>query len=172
MVMMHVRFPLSLRNVQDLLHDRGIDICHETVRHWVDRFGIFFAQKIRKRHSERMRQSPQWQWHMDGVFVNICRQAKNLWRAFDHECGVLVSFVTKTRDKASGFKFTRKVMKRTRRRANTSTAGPKARTCRFDEESGRYPISGDYEVSRSSPRFIPQCTTNSSSTGISIPAQT
>jgi putative transposase len=33
-VMTYVRFPLSLRNVEDLLFERGIDICHETVRHW------------------------------------------------------------------------------------------------------------------------------------------
>jgi len=59
-VMMYVRFPLSLRNVEDLLHERGIDICYETVRQWVDRFGTYFAHKIRKRRSERMRQSPQW----------------------------------------------------------------------------------------------------------------
>ena len=58
-VMMYVRFPLSLRNVEDLLHERGIDVCHETVRHWVDRFGTYFAHKIRKYRSERMRQSPQ-----------------------------------------------------------------------------------------------------------------
>ncbi|MEM1390778.1 MAG: IS6 family transposase, partial [Pseudomonadota bacterium] len=46
-VMMYVRFPLSLRNVEDLLHERGIDICHESVRLWVDRFGPVFANKIR-----------------------------------------------------------------------------------------------------------------------------
>lgn len=39
--MMHVRFPLSLRNVEELLHKRGIDTCHETVRYWWDRFGLF-----------------------------------------------------------------------------------------------------------------------------------
>ena len=38
-VMMYVRLPLSLRNVEDLLFERGIDICHETVRHWLNRFG-------------------------------------------------------------------------------------------------------------------------------------
>ncbi|MEZ5986933.1 MAG: hypothetical protein R3B94_13380 [Hyphomonas sp.] len=48
-VMMYVRFPLSLRNVEDLLHERGIDVCHETVRHLVDRFGTYVAHKIRKR---------------------------------------------------------------------------------------------------------------------------
>jgi putative transposase len=42
-VMLYVRFQLSLRNVEDLLHERGIDICHESVRLWVDRFGPMFA---------------------------------------------------------------------------------------------------------------------------------
>ena len=42
-VMMYVRFPLSLRNVEDLLHERGVDVCHESVRLWVDRFGPVFA---------------------------------------------------------------------------------------------------------------------------------
>ena len=45
-VMMYVRFPLSLRNVEDLLAERGIDICHETVRHWWNRFGPLFAADI------------------------------------------------------------------------------------------------------------------------------
>ena len=48
-VMMYVRFPLSLRNVEDLLFERGIDICHETVRHWWNRFGPMFAADIRRR---------------------------------------------------------------------------------------------------------------------------
>jgi transposase InsO family protein len=59
-VMMYARFPLSLRNVEDLLHKRGIDICHESFRLWVDRLGTYFAHKIRKSRSESMRRSPQW----------------------------------------------------------------------------------------------------------------
>jgi putative transposase len=110
--MLCVRFPLSLRNVEDLLHERGIDICHETVRHWVDRFGTHFAYKIRKHRSERMRQSPQWQWHLDEVFVKIRGKTHYLWRAVDHEGEVLESFVTKTRDKASALRIMRKAMKR------------------------------------------------------------
>jgi putative transposase len=47
-VMMYVRFPLSLRNVEDLLFERGIDICHETVRLWWNRFGPLFAADIRR----------------------------------------------------------------------------------------------------------------------------
>ena len=46
-VMMYVRYPLSLRQVEDLLFERGIDICHETVRHWWNRFGPLFAAEIR-----------------------------------------------------------------------------------------------------------------------------
>ena len=48
-VMMYVRYPLSLREVEDLLFERGIDICHETVRFWWNRFGPMFAAEIRKR---------------------------------------------------------------------------------------------------------------------------
>ena len=48
-VMMYVRFPLSLRNVEDLLFERGIDLCHETVRHWWNRFGPMFVETIRQR---------------------------------------------------------------------------------------------------------------------------
>ena len=49
--MMYVRFPLSLRNVEDLLHERGIEISHETVRFWWHRFGPLFAAEIRKRRA-------------------------------------------------------------------------------------------------------------------------
>ena len=68
-VLMHVRFPLPLRNVEDLLHERGINVCHETVGLWGGRFGTHFAHKIRKRRSEAMRRCPQWLWHLDEVFV-------------------------------------------------------------------------------------------------------
>jgi putative transposase len=54
-VMMYVRYPLSLRNVEDLLAERGIDISHETVRFWWNRFGPMFAAEIRKRRVAHMR---------------------------------------------------------------------------------------------------------------------
>ena len=47
-VVLHARFSVSLRNVDDLLFERGIDLCHETVRHWWNRFGPMFAGKIRR----------------------------------------------------------------------------------------------------------------------------
>jgi transposase-like protein len=110
-VMMYIRFPLSLRNVEDLLHERGIDICHETVRFWWHRFGPMFAAEIRKRRVEGMRSS-HWRWHLDEVFVKINGEWHYLWRAVDHGGEVLESFVTKTRDQKAASKFLRKTLKR------------------------------------------------------------
>ena len=111
-VMMYVRFPLSLRNVEDLLHERGIDISHETVRFWWNRFGPMFAAEIRRKRVDHMRAGPQWRWHVDEVFVKINGELHYLWRAVDHEGEVLEAFVTKTRDRKAALKFLRKLMKR------------------------------------------------------------
>ncbi len=111
-VMMYVRFPLSLRNVEDLLFERGIDICHETVRLWWTRFGPLFASEIRKQRASRMRGFRQWRWHLDEMYVKIGGEMHYLWRAVDHEGEVLESFVTKTRDKAAALRFIKKAMKR------------------------------------------------------------
>ena len=111
-VMMYVRFPLSLRNVEDLLHERGVDVCHESVRLWVDRFGPIFAGKIKTKRAYYMRQHTQWQWHLDEVFVKINGVQHYLWRAVDHEGEVLESYVTKTRDKHAALRFLKKAMKR------------------------------------------------------------
>ncbi len=110
-VMMCVRFPLSLRNIEGLLHERGIDISHETVRFWWNRFGPMFVAEIRKRRLEEMRSS-RWRWHLDEVFVKINGERHYLWRAVDHEGGVLESLVTKTRDKKAALKFLKKSLKR------------------------------------------------------------
>ena len=110
-VMMYVRFPLSLRNVEDLLHERGIDICHETVRFWWNRFGPMFAAEIKTRRIEGMRSS-HWRWHLDEMFERISGERHYLWLAVDHEGEVLESFVTKTRDKKAALKFPKKAMKK------------------------------------------------------------
>jgi putative transposase len=111
-VMMYVRFPLSLRNVEDLLHERGIEISYETVRFWWNRFGPMFAAEIRRRRVDRMRAGPQWRWHVDEVFVKINGKRHYLWRAVDHEGEVLEAFVSRKRDRKAALKFLRKTMKR------------------------------------------------------------
>ncbi len=111
-VMMYIRFPLSLRQVEDLLHERGIDICHETVRAWWNRFGPMFAAEIRKKRSSSMRTHIQWRWHLDEVFVRIHGETYYLRRAVDHEGEFLEAFVTKRRDRKAALRFLRKAMKR------------------------------------------------------------
>ena len=111
-VVMYVRFPLSLRNVEDFLHERGIDISHETVRFWWNRLGTVFAAEIRKKRVSQMRAYSNWQWHLDEVFVKINGETHYLWRAVDHEGEVLESYVTKRRDQKGALKFLRKTMKR------------------------------------------------------------
>ncbi|MDB4212343.1 IS6 family transposase, partial [Ascidiaceihabitans sp.] len=111
-VMLYVRFPLSLRNVEDLLHERGIEISHETVRFWWNRFGPLFAAEIRKKRVSQMRVYSNWQWHLDEVFVKINGETHYLWLAVDHEGEVLESYVSKRRDRKAALKFLKKAMKR------------------------------------------------------------
>jgi putative transposase len=110
-VMMYVRFPLSLRQVEDLLHERGIDVSYETIRFWWNRFGPLFAAEIKKKRSSLTGSHTQWQWHLDEVFVKIGGENHYLWRAVDHEGEVLESFVTKKRDRKAALRFLRKIMK-------------------------------------------------------------
>ena len=111
-VMMYVRYPLSLRNVEDLLFERGIDLCHETVRHWWNRFGPLFAADIRRQRVSRMRGFRHWNFHLDEMYVRLNGEMVYLWRAVDHEGEVLESYVTRTRDKAAALRFMKKALKR------------------------------------------------------------
>ena len=110
-VMMYVKYPLSLRNVEDLLAERGIDISHETVRFWWNRFGPMFAAEIRKKRVAHMRRYPQWHWHLDEVFVKVNGKLCYLWRAVDHEGEGLEAVVTAKRDKAAALKLLKWIMK-------------------------------------------------------------
>jgi putative transposase len=110
-VMLHVRYPPSLRNVEDMLAERGIDICHEMVRLWWNRFGPLFATEIKPRIRLR-RGCPEWRWHLDEVFVKINSVTHYLWRAVDHEGEVLEAVATKRRDRRAALNFLKKLMKR------------------------------------------------------------
>jgi hypothetical protein len=83
--MMYVRFPLSLPNFEDLQHERGIEISHETVRFWWNRFGPMFAAEIRKKrihqlraHSPKLFYRTTWKVTITDagqIYYNHCRQA-------------------------------------------------------------------------------------------------
>ena len=82
-VMMYIRYPLSLRQVEDLLFERDIDICHETVRFWWNRFGPMFAAEIRKRRLHH-RSFSQWRWrHCQSKFVYFAKTSEPDFVAID-----------------------------------------------------------------------------------------
>ena len=125
-VMLYVRYPLSLRNVEDLLFERGYDLCHETVRLWWNRFGPMFAADIRRQRVSRMKGFRQWRWHLDEMYVKLNGEMVYLWRAVDHEGEVLESYVTKKRDKSAALAFMKKALKRHGKAETIVTGGLKS----------------------------------------------
>jgi putative transposase len=111
-VMLYVRYPLSLRNVEDLLFERGYDLCHETVRLWWNRFGPLFAADIRRQRVSRMKGFRHWRWHLDEMYVKLNGEMVYLWRAVDQEGEILESYVTRKRDKSAALAFMTKALKR------------------------------------------------------------
>ena len=109
-VMMYIRYPLSLRQVEDILFERGIDICHETIRFWWNRFGPMFANEIRKRGLHH-RSFSQWRWHLDEVFVRINGETHYLWRAVDQDGDTIDILVQRRRNKKAAARFFRRLLK-------------------------------------------------------------
>ena len=106
-VWLYFRFPLSLRDVEDLLAERGIDVSYETVRRWALKFGIAYARKLRG-----FRPRPDTHWHLDEVFVSINGKRMYLWRAVDNEGEVLDILVQSRRDTKAALKLMRKLLKK------------------------------------------------------------
>src|SRR5271157_2426471 len=83
-IWLYLRFTLSLRDVEDLLAERGVAASYETVRRWVNHFGPMIAADLRKR-----RLKPHTTWHLDEVYLKIDGRMVYLWRAVDAEGEVL-----------------------------------------------------------------------------------
>jgi len=105
-VWLYLRFTLSLRDVQDLLAERGIIVSHETIRRWVISFGPIYARRLRA-----MRPTPTGRWYIDEVFVSITGRQMYLWRAVDDEGEVLDVLVQARRDKDAAPRLMRKLLK-------------------------------------------------------------
>jgi len=101
-VKMYIRYPLP--QVEDVSFERGIDICHETVRFWWNRLGPMFAAETRKQRVHQ-RSYSHWRWHLDEVLVRVNGETHDLWRAVDHEGEVLEVFATKRRNRTVALKF-------------------------------------------------------------------
>jgi transposase-like protein len=106
-IWLYLRFTLSLRDVEELLAERGLEISYETVRRWVRKFGPMYARNLR-----RLRPRPSSTWHLDEMVVSIGGQKMYLWRAVDGEGEVLDMLVQPRRNKAAALKLMRKLLKK------------------------------------------------------------
>ena len=106
-VWLYFRFPLSFRDVEDLLAERGIDVSYETVRRWALKFGQAYARRLRT-----TRPRPDVRWHLDEMFVSINGKRMYLWRAVDSEGEVLDILVQSRRNKRAARKLMRKLLKK------------------------------------------------------------
>jgi putative transposase len=155
-VMMYVRFPLSLRNVEDLLFERGIDLCHETVRFWQNRFGPLLAADIRRQRVNRMKGFRQWKWHLYEVLVKTNAEMHCLWRAIDHEGEVLEFYVTRARGSKAALKFMRKTLKRHGRAEAIVTDGLRSYPAAMRElGNGQRPEMGRHANNRAENSHLP-----------------
>jgi transposase-like protein len=105
-VWLYFRFTLSLRDVEELLAERGIEVSREAIRCWVIKFGPLIAANLR-----RQRDRPSPRWHLDEVVVKIRGRRLWLWRAVDDEGEVLDMLVQKRRNKAAALKLFRKLLR-------------------------------------------------------------
>ena len=106
-VWLYFRFPLSFRDVEDLLVERGIDVSYETVRRWSLKFGLAYAKSLRASLPR-----PDARWHLDEVFDSINAKRMCLWRAVDSEGEVLEILVQSRRNRTAALKLMRKLLKK------------------------------------------------------------
>jgi len=105
-IWLYFRFTLSVRDVEELLAERGIEVSREAIRCWVIKFGPLIAANLR-----RARQSPAGHWHLDEMVVKIRGRRLWLWRAVDDEGEVLDMLVQRRRNKAAALKLLGKLLR-------------------------------------------------------------
>jgi putative transposase len=108
-VWLYFRFPLSFREVEELMLERGIAVSYETIRRWCGKFGQTYACALRRRQPK-----PGDKWHLDEVFIKINGRLQYLWRAVDQDGTVLDILVQSRRNKAAARRFFRRLLKKTR----------------------------------------------------------
>src|SRR6478752_7250309 len=138
-VWLYFRFPLSFREVEELMLVRGVAVSYETIRRWCAKFGQAYANQLRRR-----RPRPGDKWHLDEVFVGINGRLRYLWRAVDQHGNVLDVLVQSRRNAVAAKRFFGKLLKGLRYgRACWSptswaaTRSPTARSCRRWSTGGR-----------------------------------
>jgi putative transposase len=106
-VWLYYRFPLSLRHVEDLLAERGIEVSFQTVSEWASKFGREYARSLRR----RSRGSFADKWHLDEMVVAIKGRKYWLWRAVDADGSVLDALIQSRRNRKAALRLMRKLLK-------------------------------------------------------------
>jgi putative transposase len=101
----YFRFNLSLRDIEELLFERGVVVTYETIRRWCDKFGAGFAHR-----AKTARRKPGGIWHLDEMFVSLRGEPYMLWRAVDEDGVELDVLLQKRRDKAAAKRFFKRVL--------------------------------------------------------------
>ena len=105
-IWLYFRFNLSLREIEELMAERGVDVSYETIRRWIDSYGSVFAKRIKSRA-----QNPSPRWHLDEVYTKINGKMIYLWRAVDDEGTVLDIVVQSRRNKKAAMRLLRKLIR-------------------------------------------------------------
>ena len=105
-VWLYHRFPLSFREVEELMLQRGVVVSYETIRQWCAKFGQVYANRLRRRRAR-----PGDKWHLDEVFIRINGTIHFLWRAVDQHGNVLDVLVQSRRNALAAIKFFRRLLK-------------------------------------------------------------
>ena len=104
-VRLYLRFALSFRDVEELLAERGVTVSYETVRRWVAKFGVHYADELRRREVRAGRT-----WHLDEMATRIGGQQHWLWRAVDEHGQTLDVLVQERRDADGAARFFRRLL--------------------------------------------------------------
>ena len=102
----YFRFQLSLRDIEELLLERGVAVTYETVRRWCGKFGAAFARRVKA-----ARRKPGGTWHLDEMYVTLRGEPWLLWRAVDQHGAELDILLHKRRDKAAAKRFFKRVLR-------------------------------------------------------------
>jgi len=103
---LYFRFNLSFRDVEEMMAERGVDVSYETIRQWVDKFGLTYAKRIKARCDK-----PSPVWHLDEIYTKINGEMVYLWRAVDYEGTVLDVVVQNRRNTKAALRILRKLLK-------------------------------------------------------------
>ena len=105
-IWLYFRFNLSLREIEELMAERGVDVSYEKIRRWIDSYGPIFAKRIKSRS-----QPPSSRWHLDEVYTKINGKMVYLWRAVDDEGAVLDIILQPRRNKKAAMRLLKKLLK-------------------------------------------------------------